>query len=111
ASRPGLDRIRRPPAARDPHPTRRRRTRAGLAANHPAPAPLRRVRAENRPRHPRHPALPLRLSPGSRHRGPLDAPTVATMTDRPLGGGTSGGGGVTEAGAAYAWKIAPIRAP
>jgi len=39
------------------------RTRASMAANHPAPATLRRVRAENRPRHPRHPALPRQLSP------------------------------------------------
>src|SRR5215469_994110 len=62
ASGPGLDRIRRPSATGDPHPARRGRTRAGMAANHPDPATLRRLRAENRPRHPRHPALPRRLS-------------------------------------------------
>jgi len=37
--------------------------RASMAADHPDPATLRRVRAEDRPRHPRHPALPRRLSP------------------------------------------------
>src|SRR4029450_434511 len=46
-----------------PHRARRRRTRASMEANHPTPATLRRLRAENRPRHPRHPALPRPLSP------------------------------------------------
>jgi len=36
--------------------------RAGMAADHPNPATLRQLRAENRPRNPRHPALPRRLS-------------------------------------------------
>ena len=37
--------------------------RASMAADHPDPATLCRVRAEDRPRHPRHPAVPRRLSP------------------------------------------------
>ena len=73
ASRPGMDRIRRPSAAGDARPARRSGPRAGMAANYAAPAALCRVRAEDRPPHPRHPALPRRLSPHTRHCGPSAA--------------------------------------
>ena len=41
-------------------------------------------RAEDRPRHPRHPPLPHRLSPaGPRYCGPVDASAPAIMAGRP----------------------------
>ena len=50
--------------------------RAGMAADHAAPAALCGVRAENRPRHPRHPALPRRLSPENGHVGSAGHPRI-----------------------------------
>ena len=65
-----LDRVRREADTGDPDAARRGRPRAGVAADHPEPAPLPRLRAEDRPRDPGHPAHPRRRLRTPEPRGP-----------------------------------------